>query len=85
MNPGTLAILLIFGFPFLIVGGFFLIWALKLMKGDPGGKRQETLDEETKLIQEMYQGLMKMEKRIESLETILLDPDRKEDAHESET
>lgn len=73
MHTGTLAVLLIFGFPFLIVGGFFLIWAMKIFKGG----RDETMnEEETRLIQELHQGLSRMEERIDALETILLDPER---------
>jgi len=78
-NPGTLAVLLIFGFPFLIVGGFFLIWAMRIYKGGSGQQDEQLRAQETKLIQEIHQGLIRMEERIEALETILLDPDRKED------
>jgi phage shock protein B len=34
--------------------------------------------EETKLVQELYQGFSRMEKRIEALETILLDLEKKD-------
>ncbi len=40
-----------------------------------GGKSQS---EEAMVIQEIYQGLNKMEKRIESLETILMDSQKKD-------
>ena len=40
-----------------------------------GGTSQS---EEAMIIQEIYQGLNKMEKRIESLETILMDNQRKD-------
>ena len=40
-----------------------------------GGKSQA---EEAMVIQEIYQGLNKMEKRIESLETILMDSQKKD-------
>lgn len=79
-NPGTLAVLLIFGFPFLIVGGFFLIWAMKVYKGRAGEQDEQLRAQETKLIQEIHQGLIRMEERIEVLETILLDPERKGDS-----
>ena len=78
MNPGALAVLLIFGFPFVLVGGFFLIWALKIVKGEAVRRNEQLQSDETRLIQEMHQGLMRMEKRIESLETIILDSDRKD-------
>ncbi len=76
MNVGALAILLIFGFPIVAVGGFFLIWALKIAKG---GKDDQFKAEETQLIQEIHQGLQRMEERIEALETILLEPEHEPD------
>ncbi|MFA6242156.1 MAG: hypothetical protein WC655_14575 [Candidatus Hydrogenedentales bacterium] len=59
-----------------ITGGIFLA-ALKIIKGG-GGKRdlRETSDE-TRLIQDIYHGLMKMEERVEALETLLLERERK--------
>ena len=42
-----------------------------------GTKRSgKTEAEETRLIQEIHHGLVKMERRVESLETLLLDADR---------
>lgn len=38
----------------------------------------EGKEDETRMIQEMYQGLVRMEERIEALETILLEKDGKE-------
>ena len=76
MHPGSLAIFLIFGFPFLVVGGFFVIWALKIIQGGSAKKNDKLQAEETKIIQEIHQGLSRMEERIEALETILLDPER---------
>ena len=78
MHPGSLVIMLIFGLPLIIVGGFFLIWALKIVTGISGRNQNERQTEETKIIQELHQGLLRMEKRIEALETILLDPERKD-------
>ncbi len=79
-HTGTIAVLLIFGFPFLIVGGFFLVWAMRIYKGGAGEQDEQLRSQETKLIQEIHQGLIRMDERIEALETILLDPDRKEDS-----
>ena len=39
---------------------------------------QETRNEESKIIQEIYAGLTKMEQRVESLETILMDGQEKD-------
>lgn len=78
MNTGMLAVSLLFGLPILIVAGFFLIWALKIVTGRDGLKKEKLQAEETRLIQELHRGLARMEERIEALETILLDPERKE-------
>ena len=47
-----------------------IIWFLTKIGG--GGNRQAQADE-TRLMQELHQGLEKMEARIEALETILLE------------
>ncbi len=73
MNAGTLAI-----------GGFTVVMCifalgtiataiLKIVMGGGSKASKQTDAEETELIQEMYHGFRKMEKRIESLETLLLD------------
>jgi phage shock protein B len=61
-----------------IVGGTILI-AIKIIKGGVSRKDQKLQTEEARLIQEIYQGLTQMEKRVEALETILLDRERKDD------
>ena len=53
----------------LVVGVVF--WGLKGAKGLPGRSSSQQLEEETRIIQEIYKGLNKMEERIEALETIL--------------
>lgn len=77
MTPAIAVIIMIFAFPLLVVTGFFLIWALKTGKGD-GAETERLRAEETRLIQELHQGLTRMEQRLEALETILLDRERKE-------
>ncbi len=76
MNAGTLAILLIFGTGFVAVTGGLALAALKIIKGSPRRHSQQPDIEETKLIQELYQGLSRIEERVEALETLLIDPDR---------
>ncbi|MEW5726016.1 MAG: phage-shock protein [Thermodesulfobacteriota bacterium] len=75
MHMGSIIALLVFGFPIVVVGGLFLVWALKIAKGH----KEDLGAEETRLIQEIHMGLTRMEERIEALETILLDRERKED------
>ena len=80
MNAGHLAIFLIFGFPFVVVGGVFLIWALKITRG---GRDAQAGEEETRIIQEIHQGLVRMEERVEALETILLAAEREREKGQS--
>ena len=77
MDTGKLAILMVFG-PALaaVVGGIF-IKALRIWKGISPEQSQQLRAEEAKLMQEIYQGLSRMQERVEALETILLDRERK--------
>jgi phage shock protein B len=61
-----------------VVGTVLLILALKAISrdGSPAGREQAA--EETRLIQDMHQQLVRMEERVEALETILLERERKE-------
>jgi phage shock protein B len=77
MDVATLSVLLVFGIPIIaIVGGIFLS-ALKILKGDGKRKSASNDAEEARMIQDIYHGLVKMEQRVESLETLLLDRQRK--------
>lgn len=49
---------------------------LKILKGGVSPKGQRDHANEAKIIQEIYQGLARMEERVESLETILLERER---------
>ena len=63
----------------LILGGLAMgIFKMITNKRGPSARSQEEL-EETRLMQELHQKMMRMEERIEALETILLEEDRKED------
>ncbi len=68
------AILAIFVVPVIAV----LVFFLRLARGGGREGDKHTSKEEAGLIQEIYHGLSKMETRIEALETILLDRDRKD-------
>jgi len=78
MNTGKLALVLIFGPAFAAVVGGILIKALKIWKGPSPEQSQQLRAEETRLMQELYQGLSRLEARVEALETILLERKRKE-------
>ncbi len=56
----------------LIAGVIYLV--CKIFRGSPGD-REERMDE-ARMIQEIYQGLSRMERRVETLETLLLESDK---------
>ena len=57
----------------LAVVGTTILMAIRIIKGGVSRKQQTQEAEETRMIQEMFQKLSRMETRIEALETILLD------------
>ncbi|MFP4173660.1 MAG: hypothetical protein ACLFV4_12185 [Candidatus Hydrogenedentota bacterium] len=67
------------------VGGFYAIVLIGLIGGlvlaalriIRGGSRRAEDDEEAVTIQELHAGLARMEQRVEALETILLERERK--------
>ncbi len=68
-----LAIFCIFGLPVLCVT---LIIVIKILRG-PARKAANLDIEETRLIQEMHHSLSRFEERIEALETIVLEHEKK--------
>jgi phage shock protein B len=64
----------------LAIIGSTILMAIKILKGGVSRKEQGIQAEEAKKIQEMYQGLSRMEERVDVLETIILDHERKERA-----
>ena len=58
--------------------GIVLALALRKVKGGGGARGREQEIEETLMIQDIYHGLQKMEQRVEALETLLLDKERKD-------
>ncbi len=63
----------------LIVFGFIsstILIAIKLIKGGASKTVQKGHADEARMIQEIYQGLARMEERVESLETILMERER---------
>lgn len=67
MVLGAFGILLILGAVFIGV----VVWAIKALRGSSAGDSMR--HDEARLMQELYQGLSKLEERVETLETILLD------------
>ena len=60
-----------------------ILVAMKLRHGSLSVRSREAQAEEAATIQEIYQGLTQMEKRLESLETLLMEHQgREDDRHE---
>lgn len=64
-------VLIFFTFIFSIIVIF-----VKLLKGGASKNVQKGHTDEARMIQEIYQGLARMEERVESLETILMERER---------
>ena len=62
----------------LAIIGSTILMAIKIIKGGVSREGQKSQAEEAKMIQEIYEGLSKMEQRIDSLETIILDSKRED-------
>ena len=73
MNPFSLVGLAIIVAGLICIAPFIMIVAL--VRIFSGGKRNTDVDEaeESRMVQEIHQGLVRMEERISALETILLD------------
>ncbi len=71
-----MTILLVFGIPIIAIIGGVLITIVKILKSDGRGKDQLSA-EEAKILQELQRGLDRMERRVEALETILTEHNRR--------
>ncbi len=60
----------------LAILGTTILMALNILKGGASSKRQKTQTHEAQIMQEIYQGLARMEERAEALETILLEREK---------
>ena len=78
--PGVFIVAIVFGGTVLALAiiGSTILMAIKILKGGVSRKGQRFESEEARMIQEMYQGLSRMEERVEALETIILDRERKD-------
>ena len=77
---GVLIVAIVFGGSVLVLAiiGSTILMAIKILKGGLSRKGQRVQSEEARMIQEIYQGLSRMEARVEALETIILDRERKD-------
>jgi len=76
--PGVMIVLIVFGGIVLALAiiGSTILMAINIIKGGVTSKDRKTQTDEARIIQEIYQGLARMEERVESLETIILDRER---------
>ena len=77
---GALIVSVVFGSAILIlaiIAGTILL-AIRMIKAGSSPKDRQQLADETRMIQEIYQGMSELENRVESLETILLDSEKKD-------
>ena len=77
---GVLILTIIFGGSILALAiiGSTILMAIKILKGGLSQKGQKLQTDEARMIQEIYQGLSRMEGRVEALETIIVDRERKD-------
>ena len=75
-----LALIMIICIPLAAIIGVCVIVALKILKGASTQRDRQSRDQEARLIQEIHHGLSRMEERVEALETILLDREKKGDS-----
>ena len=72
---GALIVAIVFGGSVLALAiiGSTILMVTKILRGGLSRKGQKLEANEAKMIQEIYQGLSRMEERVEALETIILD------------
>lgn len=59
-----------------------ILTAMKLRHGGISHKDRQKQTDEARMIQDIYNGLLKMENRVEALETILMDQQERTGKHE---
>ena len=77
---GAFIVSVVFGSAVLIlaiIAGTILL-AIRMIRGRTSPKDRQQLADEARMVQEIYQGMSEIENRVESLETILLDKEKKD-------
>lgn len=77
MNEGEIILTAIGISMILISMGVCFLMIVKAFRGGANAGATANDDDETRMIQEIYHGLSKMEDRIETLETLLIEGERK--------
>lgn len=75
---GVLELLVVLGtiLIFFVVICSTIVIMVKMLRGGTSKNMQKNHADEAKMIQEIYQGMARMEERVESLETILMERER---------
>ena len=78
--PGVIIAAIVFGGIILALAiiGSTILMGIRLFKGGVSSKERQSQTDEAKMIQEIHQGLTRMEERVDALETIILDHERKD-------
>lgn len=79
MNWATTLVVLILAIPLAIVLGVVTIAIVAILRGGTSDKARRLDEDEARTMQQIYQGLEKMEKRVEALETLLLEREGKDE------
>jgi phage shock protein B len=76
---GVIIVAIVFGGTVLALAviGSTILMGIKIIKGGVSRQGQRSQSEDTRMIQELYKGLDRMEKRVETLETILIDIEKR--------
>jgi phage shock protein B len=77
LSTGDLAVIMVFGIPIIAILCASLVQLAKILQEGSGRVRRGHAEEETRLVQHIYEQLQRMEHRIEALETIIVSTDRK--------
>jgi len=78
LHAGIMMVIMFIGVGFLVITALILVGIIsRLGRGRSGGAQDE---EEARMMQEIHRGLEEMEKRVEALETILLERERKDES-----
>jgi phage shock protein B len=76
-SSGTLIAIVALSIPLVAIIGWTAVSILRVIFGiGKISRRSDLADGEAQLIQEIHNGLLRMEERVEALETILLDRER---------
>jgi phage shock protein B len=70
-----IAIAFVTAVPLIIIAGTILL-AIRIIRGGATSRDPKAQADETRVIQEIYQGLSRMEERVEALETILIEREK---------